>query len=155
MTNRVIQAKTRSLSFSHGEPPHWSGGGYEGYPEQFNIYNPETVDLPPNVPRQMEEFARKEITHYYGNLTGLDYEVGRIMAYLKENDMEENTILCFSSDHGDHLSSHGYGKPRDMWLHHSKRASKATPYEESIHIPFHPEISGKSTSRSAIADPVQ
>ncbi len=117
-------------------PPHWSGGGYDEYPEQFDIYNPENVDLPPNVPVQMEAFARKEIAHYYGNITGLDHEVGRIGDFLKENGLEENTILCFSSDHGDHLSSHGYGKPRDMWLHPSKRASKATPFEESIHIPF-------------------
>jgi arylsulfatase A-like enzyme len=84
----------------------------------------------------MAAFAREEIAHYYGNVTGLDHELGRIMAFLKENGLDDNTIVCFSSDHGDHLSSHGYGKPFDLWLHHSKRASKATPYEESIHIPF-------------------
>ena len=39
-------------------------------------------------------------------------------------------------DHGDHLGSHGYGKPFDHWLHHTKRGSKATPFNESIHIPF-------------------
>ena len=119
-------------------PPHWCdrNGTYEDYPDQHNIYDPETVDLPPNVPKQMEAFAREELAHYYGEVTGLDHEMGRIMAFLKENDLEENTIICYSSDHGDHLSSHGYGKPFDMWLHHSKRASKATPYEESIHIPF-------------------
>ncbi|MEE8399977.1 MAG: sulfatase [Desulfobacterales bacterium] len=116
-------------------PPHWSSG-YGDYPDRFNVYDPETVDLPPNVPKQMEAFAREELAHYYGNVTGLDHEMGRITAFLKENGLEENTIVCYSSDHGDHLSSHGYGKPFDSWLHHSKRASKATPYEESIHIPF-------------------
>jgi arylsulfatase len=48
----------------------------------------------------------------------------------------DDTIVCFSSDHGDHLSSHGYGKPMDKWMHPTMRASKATPYEESVHIPF-------------------
>jgi arylsulfatase A-like enzyme len=117
-------------------PPHWSGHDYDDYPIEFDIYEPGGIDVPPNVPRQMEAFARQEIAHYYGNITGLDHEVGRIMAFLEQTGLAENTILCFSSDHGDHLSSHGYGKPFDDWLHHSKRASKATPYEESIHIPF-------------------
>ena len=117
-------------------PPHWSGPAYDHYPEEFAIYDPDAVDLPPNVPPQLEAFARKELAHYYGNISALDSEVGRITHFLKTRGLADNTILCFSSDHGDHLSSHGYGKPMDMWLHHSKRASKATPYEESIHVPF-------------------
>ena len=114
-------------------PPHWP---YDKYPEKHKIYNPDDVDLPPNVPEQMEAFARKEIADYYGNVSALDEEMGRLMDWLDANGLRENTVLCFSSDHGDHLSSHGYGKPGDGWLHHSKRASKATPHEESIHVPF-------------------
>jgi arylsulfatase A-like enzyme len=114
-------------------PPHWP---YDQFPGEFKKYDPEGVDLPPNVPRQMEAFARQEIALYYGNVSALDYQMGRIIRTLDELDLAENTILCFSSDHGDHLSSHGYGKPGDRWLHSSMRASKATPYEESIHIPL-------------------
>jgi arylsulfatase A-like enzyme len=94
------------------------------------------VDLPPNVPEQMAAFARGEIADYYGNISALDHEMGRLLSWMEEQGLAENSIVCTSSDHGDHLSSHGYGKPMDRWLHHSKRASKATPYEESIHIPF-------------------
>ena len=36
------------------EPPHWP---YEQYPQEFNTYDPAKVDLPPNVPVQMAEFA--------------------------------------------------------------------------------------------------
>ena len=114
-------------------PPHWP---YDQYPTEFDRYDPCDIDLPSNVPEQMADFARREIADYYGNISALDCEMGRLMSWLDDNDLAENTILCFSSDHGDHLSSHGYGKPMDMWLHHTKRASKATPYEESIHIPF-------------------
>lgn len=114
-------------------PPHWP---YDQYPEAFRIYDALTVDLPPNVPEQMAAFARQEIANYYGNVTGLDHEMGRVLSWLSENGLDRDTIVCYSSDHGDHLSSHGYGKPMDRWLHHSKRASKATPHEESIHIPF-------------------
>ncbi len=115
------------------EPPHWP---YDKYPPEFNVYDPAKVDLPPNVPRQMAEFARREIAQYYGNVASLDVQMGRLMETLDRLGIAEDTIVCFSSDHGDHLSSHGYGKPRDKWMHPTKRASKATPYEEAIHIPF-------------------
>jgi len=115
------------------EPPHWP---YEQYPKEFDTYDPARVDLPPNVPVQMAEFARREIAQYYGNVSALDVQMGRLLEALSRLGIAEDTILCFSSDHGDHLSSHGYGKPMDKWMHPTMRASKATPYEESVHIPF-------------------
>jgi len=114
-------------------PPHWP---YNEYPQEFNTYKPGEVDLPANVPKQMEEFARKEIANYYGMVSALDNEMGRLLSVLSELKIDENTIVVYSSDHGDHLSSHGYVKPGEKWIHHSMRCSKATPYEESIHIPF-------------------
>lgn len=115
------------------EPPHWP---YDQYPQEFNTYDPAQVDLPPNVPVQMAEFARREIAQYYGNVSALDAQMGRLMEALQRLEIAEDTIICFTSDHGDHLSSHGYGKPADKWLHPTMRASKSTPYEESVHIPF-------------------
>ncbi|RPJ37130.1 MAG: hypothetical protein EHM35_06935, partial [Planctomycetaceae bacterium] len=115
------------------EPPHWP---YDQYPQEFNTYDPAKVDLPPNVPAQMAEFAHREIAQYYGNVSSLDAQMGRLMESLSRLGIADDTIVCFSSDHGDHLSSHGYGKPSDKWMHPTMRASKATPYEESIHIPF-------------------
>lgn len=114
-------------------PPHWP---YDQYPREFKTYAPEGVDLPPNVPVQMAAFARSEIADYYGNVSGLDRQMGRLTAALDRLGLAENTIVCFTSDHGDHLSSHGFGKPMDTWMHPSMRASKATPYEEAAHIPF-------------------
>ena len=114
-------------------PPHWP---YDQYPQEFHIYDPAGVDVPANVPVQMEAFARQEIAHYYGNVTALDAQMGRLLEALDRLGLAENTIVCFTSDHGDHLSSHGYGKPMDLWLHPSKRPSKASPYEEAIHVPF-------------------
>ncbi|MBN2313579.1 MAG: sulfatase [Sedimentisphaerales bacterium] len=115
------------------EPPHWP---YDKYPEQYDIYDPAQIDLHPNVPRQMAEFARREIAQYYGNVTAIDAQMGRLMDTLDRLGIAEDTIVCFSSDHGDHLSSHGYGKPMDRWMHPTKRASKSTPFDEAVHIPF-------------------
>ncbi len=119
--------------FVSWRPPHWP---YEDYPEKYAIYDPADVDLPGNVPKQMGDFARREIADYYGCCTGLDTQMARLLEVLDRLGLSEETIVCYTSDHGDHLSSHGYGKPRDSWMHPSMRASKATPYEESIHVPF-------------------
>ncbi|MBN1488675.1 MAG: sulfatase [Phycisphaerae bacterium] len=114
-------------------PPHWP---YDQYPKRFKVYDPAAVDLPRNVPVQMAAFARQELADYYGCISALDEQMGRLLAALDRLGLADNTIVCFTSDHGDHLSSHGYGKPSDKWMHHSMRASKSTPYDEAIHIPF-------------------
>jgi len=114
-------------------PPHWP---YDQYPQEFNVYDPAQIEPAPNVPEALAPFARQEIADYYGNVAGLDAQMGRLMDALDRLGLAENTMVCFTSDHGDHLWAHGYGKPGDGWLHPSKRASKATPYDESCHIPF-------------------
>ena len=119
--------------FVSWRPPHWA---YTQYPDEYGLYDPADVDLPGNVPAQMADFARGEIADYYGCCTGLDAQMGRLLDALDRLGLADDTIVCYSSDHGDHLSSHGYGKPKDSWMHPSMRASKATPYEESAHIPF-------------------
>ena len=119
--------------FVSWRPPHWP---YQQHPKEFHTYDPADIDLPGNVPIQMADFARREITDYYACCTGLDVEMGRLLRTLDKLGLNENTIVCYSSDHGDHLSSHGFGKPYDHWMHPSMRASKATAYDESAHIPF-------------------
>jgi len=123
-------------------PPHWgtgrggSGLDYTQYPQEHNLYDPEGIDLAANVPAQFDGFARKEMADYLGMVTALDACMGTMLDALDSLALAEDTIVCFSSDHGDHLSSHGYGKPNDFWMDPSLRASKGTPYEESAHIPF-------------------
>jgi arylsulfatase A-like enzyme len=121
-------------------PPHWSfcetDRDYGYYPQEYNIYDPEKVSVPGNVPRQFREYARKEIADYYGMITALDACMHRILASLDEWDLADNTIVCFTSDHGDHLSAHGYCKPMDYWMHHTLLGSKYSPHEEAVHIPF-------------------
>jgi arylsulfatase A-like enzyme len=119
--------------FVSWRPPHWP---YPQYPDEYGGYDPADVDLPGNVPKQMADFARREIADYYGCCTGLEAQMGRLLEALVQLDLADDTIVCYTSDHGDHLSSHGYGKPMDAWMHPSMRASKATPYEESAHVPF-------------------
>ncbi|MGE0378265.1 MAG: sulfatase [Planctomycetaceae bacterium] len=44
---------------------------------------------------------------YYGAITHIDREVGRILEELEQAGVAENTIVVFSSDHGDQLLEHG------------------------------------------------
>ncbi|MDE2722554.1 MAG: sulfatase-like hydrolase/transferase, partial [Gemmatimonadota bacterium] len=119
--------------FVSWRPPHWP---YMQYPDEYNIYDPADMDVPGNVPDEMKAWAHEELADYYGCCTGLDAEMGRLLEALDRLGVKDNTIVCYTSDHGDHLSSHGYGKPSSRWLDESMRASKATPYEESCHVPF-------------------
>ena len=131
--------------FLSWRPPHW---GYSNYPKKYSGYNPEDIDLPGNVPEQMANFARKEIADYYSCCSGLDDQMGRLLNALAKLKLEEDTLVCYSSDHGDHLSSHGYGKPYDTFMHWSLRGSKGTPYDESAHVPFLIRWPGKTPKGS-------
>lgn len=120
------------LVLSWGPPHH----PYDQYPRKYNVYDPAEVDIPPNIPMEDVFKAKGEIADYYGNVTALDGQMGRLMESLDKLGVSDNTILCFTSDHGDHIWSHGYGKCSDLSMPLDMRASKATPFEESIHIPF-------------------
>lgn len=74
-----------------------------------------------------EEFDKLEWRGYlnaYHRLTELvDVEIGKVMDALTKNNLDENTIIVFTSDHGDGATSH-------QW------AAKLSLYEESSKVPL-------------------
>ena len=60
---------------------------------------------------------------YCGMVTWTDYQVGRLMAILEEDGLADNTVVVFTSDHGDHLGSHHL-------------FNKDSLYEEALRIPM-------------------
>jgi arylsulfatase A-like enzyme len=70
------------------------------------------------------------IRGYYALTKSLDDCMGKLLDALEELDIEQNTIIAFSSDHGDMLGSH-------------RMASKQMPYEEAISIPFIVQFPGR------------
>jgi len=123
-------------------PPHWTRAdsneprNYGDYPQEYNIYDPARLEVPGNVPGAFRHFAAEELADYYGMVTSLDDCMADLLNALDRWGEADNTIVCFSSDHGDHLNAHGIVKPADYWMHHTMMASKASPYEEACHIPF-------------------
>lgn len=62
-------------------------------------------------------------TAYYALVETLDHQIGQILARLQEHGLMENTLIIYSSDHGDQLGE------RDLWW-------KQTFYEESVKVPL-------------------
>lgn len=121
------------LLLSYGTPhfPHATA------PDEYKaLYPPEKIKLPPNVPQEMQDKARREAQGYYAHCTALDRCVGDLLQTLDETGIAENTILVFTSDHGEMLGSHGC--PPLM---------KQVPWNESAHVPFllrYPALHGKA-----------
>lgn len=54
-----------------------------------------------------ESQLRNTIANYYGMISLIDHNVGRILNALDDLQLSDNTIVVFSSDHGDWLGDHG------------------------------------------------
>jgi arylsulfatase len=67
--------------------------------------------------------ARVVKARYYGEITYIDDCVGRILKAVEARGDSDNTLICFYSDHGDHLGDH------HAW-------QKESYFEASCHIPF-------------------
>ncbi len=71
------------------------------------LYPPESIQLPANVSENWMAEACKQAQGYYAHCTAVDRCVGEIMKTLDETGLAENTLLIFTSDHGESLGSHG------------------------------------------------
>ena len=108
-------------------PPH---SGYETVPENYyNLYKDipiENLIKDGNIPAAGTKGGdqyRHDIKYYYANITGVDEQIGRILQGLKDQKLEENTIVIIMADHGNCLGKHS-------------EVSKNNIYEESLRIPF-------------------
>lgn len=99
--------------------PHEPYKAPKGYAEHF-----QNVSIRPNVPTgKPHDFAEKNLPDYYGMIEKIDEEFGRLMKAVADAGVGDDTIVIFSSDHGDMVGSQGY-------------KAKRWPYEESARIPY-------------------
>lgn len=93
--------------------------------EAFEKYNVDEIELQPNVHddlsdrpgvyrkaslvwADMDDRQKREAAAcYYALITEIDQQFGRILDYLEESGQADNTIVVFTSDHGELLGSHG------------------------------------------------
>jgi len=69
--------------------------------------NVETRKAYSRIAEQTDEQLREIIANTYGQIALVDHQVGRILIALEELGLRENTIICYTSDHGDWLGDHG------------------------------------------------
>ena len=81
----------------------------------------ETVTRPVAGRRRFD--VRKNLAGYNAHIEAIDREMGRILRMLDETGQAENTIVVYTSDHGEMMGSHN-------------RTGKRLPHEESCRVPF-------------------
>jgi len=108
----------------------------------FERYVPSEMELPKQVEGDWDDIPRagisknsqgiglrslskkqKVLQAYYACVSFMDAQVGRILEELKRLELDKNTIVVFTADHGYHLGEH------DFW-------QKMSLHEESTHIPL-------------------
>jgi arylsulfatase A-like enzyme len=120
------------------DPPHPPMMVAEPY---YSLYPPDSIPVPPNIndprtnspyrPNKREESGayrnptniRQMTSIYYGMVAEVDEWVGKILQRLDDLGLADNTLVIFTSDHGEMLGDHGM---------HSKNIF----YEGSVHVPL-------------------
>ncbi|MEO1263077.1 MAG: sulfatase-like hydrolase/transferase [Bacteroidota bacterium] len=107
-------------------------------PSPFDtMYDPDKITLPPNFaerhsfklgienirdevllpyPRTEEEI-RKEIALYYGMISEVDAQIGRILDALEQKGVIKNTVIVFAGDNGLAVGQHGLLGKQNLYDH--------------------------------------
>ena len=116
-------------------PPH---NPYGTAPERYRrLFEAGTLSLRPDV----EGDPRKDLAGYYAHIAAMDDCLGDLMRTLDEAGLREDTVLVFTSDHGDMLGSHGQNR-------------KQKPWDESIRVPLLVRAPAVSKSGRVIDAPI-
>lgn len=83
---------------------------------------PKDLYWRPNV-KNRKEGPNNDPHCYYGMIGTTDENVGRLLKFMDESGLSENTILVFTTDHGEMMASQG-------------RYNKMVPYAEAVDIPL-------------------
>ena len=114
------------------------------HPDYYDLYDPETLNLPDtwNEPLEQqhpviqhvrwawrnevpppESIVRCATASYYALITHMDHAIGRILDTIDESPLRENTVVIYTSDHGEMAGHHG------IW-------QKQCFYEEAVRVPL-------------------
>ena len=76
------------------------------------------VHLAEPTPEQL----RRQRAHYFANVSMIDTKIGELIEALRQRGVLDETVIIFTSDHGDCLNDHGHSQ-------------KWTMYEQSVRVP--------------------
>jgi arylsulfatase A-like enzyme len=140
-----------AMVLSYGVPHDpW---GPDNVPEQYwRMFEDESLPNPPNYRDQDDPYSdrwarfrpgeRDDLESwrrgYHAQVAALDAEFGRLMAALEALGAAEDTIVVFTSDHGEMFGAQG-------------RRAKLIFYEEAAHVPFFMRWPGRIAAGSKVA----
>lgn len=74
--------------------------------------------------RHDERIFKKALARYFGLITFIDRQIGRVMAALRSSGLDRDTIVIYAADHGD-------------WAGHFGQIGKNLPgYDDLLRVPF-------------------
>ncbi|WP_372806486.1 sulfatase [Pontiella sp.] len=130
------KAKPFCLMLSIPDPhgPNHVRAPYDTMFADLHFENPHTMDVATkeSVPKWLgitgknsadKKLNQTQMQWYFGMVKCIDDNVGKLLACLKKLGLEENTIVVFTSDHGDMMGEH-------------MKHNKGNPFEASAKIPF-------------------
>ncbi|MFC1760656.1 sulfatase-like hydrolase/transferase [Planctomycetota bacterium] len=139
------------------DPPHPPMVIQEPY---YSMYPPERIPVPESINDPMtdspyqEKSKQKDQLHcrdaenirdmrsiYYGMIREIDDWIGDILKKLEDLGLADNTLVVFTSDHGEMLGDHG--------MH-----SKVIFYEGSVHVPLLMRFPGRIQAGTVVQAPV-
>ena len=149
MADGLAATKTIELMRKHREKPFFIACGFVRphvplvAPEAYFRMYPEQAMILPEVPADdLEDVGQATKTYktneslkitteqmpgilsaYYGCVSHMDFQVGRLLDALDELDLKQKTLVVFTSDHGYHLGEH------HKW-------QKQHLFEETTRVPF-------------------
>ncbi|MCL5270082.1 MAG: sulfatase-like hydrolase/transferase [bacterium] len=118
-------------------PPHnWGGeNGYAAPEDLLKLYDPAKLKLRPSVEDTPQ--IRQMYQGHMAMCSSLDKAFGWIMDKLAEKGLAENTVVVYTSDHGDCLLSRGW------------RGHKGCPQDEACRVPLIIRYPGKLAPRAS------
>jgi len=121
-------------------PPYLNEEQLERFMQSYGPENKALAGAQLSEKELAEWKYQRYVKDYLRSVTSMDKEIGRMLEYLEETGLAENTIVVYSSDQGFYLGDHGWFDKR--WM-----------YEESLRMPLiirWPEVTPAELRNEAI-----
>ena len=121
--------------------PWWHKASLEGKPQLDDPAMLKFRAEGSRVPHQTDAQLAEMTANYYGMISQIDHNVGRIMSTLEAAGVADNTLVIYTTDHGELLGNHG------LYL------KGPTPYEDLLRVTMVARGPGVA-SRQLVVEPV-